>query len=82
MALATLVAGSRRVSVFGSKRVVTMQLNIANTNTYVDNAIKLIQGASIDSSTTTAVGATLSGATITFATGGAVNNALVTLIGY
>jgi hypothetical protein len=83
MAAATIVSGTRRVSVIGSKRMVTMLMNINNTNTYVDNAIKLIQGLSIDSSAqTTAIGATFSGGTITFTTGGNLTNCPIIIMGY
>jgi hypothetical protein len=83
MAAATVVAGSRRVSIVGSKRMVTLLLNVNNTNTYVDNAIKLVQGLSIDSSAqTTSIGATYSGGTITFTTGGNLTNCPVIIMGY
>jgi len=83
MAAATVVAGTRRVSTIGAKRLVTLKVNIANNgDTYTDNALKLLQGVSIDSSASgSAVGATTSGGTITFSSGGAINNLLLTLIG-
>lgn len=83
MAAATVVAGSRRVAIMGSKRAVFVKVNIANNgDTYADNAIKLLQGVSIDSSTTSAVGGTISGNTITFASAGAITNILLILFGY
>lgn len=62
------------MNVFGDRRFVTAQVDIAaNGDTYA-TGLSTIDSAIATSSTTGAVGLTTSGGTVTFVTGGAIVN--------
>lgn len=68
-------------SVFGDRRVITAQVDIASNGDTFATGLASIDVAVATSSTTGAVGLTYSGGTITFVTGGAINNVQVMAIG-
>lgn len=79
--MAAVTVNRVRYSVFGNKRIVLADVSIAANGDTFNTKLKLLDTASCDSSTTGAVGATKSGGTLTFATGGALANVLVVAIG-
>lgn len=70
MAAATIA--SRRDSVLGNKRVVTATATIANNGDTWATGLKVIDAISVDPTTAASSGATVSGGTVTFVTGGAL----------
>ena len=79
--MAAVTVNRRRSVVMGNKRVILADVSIAANGDTFDTKLKIIDSASVDSSTTTAVGATKSGGVLTFAAGGAIANALVVAFG-
>lgn len=72
----------RRSLVFGNRRVITAQVDIAaDADTWV-SGLKKIESLHALSDTANAIGATFSGGTVTFQTAGAEANVLVTAIGF
>jgi hypothetical protein len=79
MAAVTVVR--RRSVVIGNRRMIVATLNIANTNTWA-TGLKIIEAWDAPSVLgAVAIGGTVSGGTITFATTGAENGANVVVIG-
>lgn len=68
------IAGSLR-------QVIATFASISNNDTWA-TGLGLISGLSIDPGTASSIGATTSGGTVTFATGGAVINVQVLVFGY
>ena len=84
--MAEVAVDRRRTVVFGNRRVLLAQVDIAaDGDTFtLSNMFKRIEvaHASSQSAAVAAIGTTLSGGVITFQTGGAEPNALVTVIGF
>ena len=79
--MAAATVNRRRSVVFGNKRVVLADVSIAANGDTFATGLHIIDSFSVDSSTTGAIGATKSGGTITFASGGAISNIPVVAIG-
>lgn len=79
--MAAVTVDRRRSIVMGSKRVIVAQIDVAADADTWDTKLKLIESAHASSETNAAIGFTKSGGTLTFQTGGAENNVLVTVIG-
>jgi hypothetical protein len=79
--MAAVTINRRRSAVFGNKRVIMADISIAANGDTFDTKLKIIDSASVDSSTTGAIGATKAAGVLTFATGGAIANALVVAFG-
>lgn len=79
--MAAVTVNRQRMVVMGNKRVILADVSIAANGDTFATKLKIIDSASCDSSTTGAVGATKSGGTLTFATGGALANVLVAVWG-
>lgn len=78
--MAAVTVNSVAYNYIGNRRMICANLSVANTNTWVTGLVQ-IDAFSIDSSATTAMGGTISGGTITFATGGADAAANVMVVG-
>lgn len=79
--MAAVTVANRRGSVIGNKRMVTADITIAsNGDTWV-TGLKKIEGVSVDPTTSASAGATKSGGTITFVTGGALVTSVIA-VGY
>lgn len=75
-----------RRHVFGNRRVITAQVDIAADADFYDTQLRRIESFSACSETNNAIGATFSTVNnqqrVAFQTGGAENNVLVEVVGY
>ena len=79
--MAAVTVDRKRSLVFGNRRVITATVDItADADTWV-SGLRIIESLSALSETNAAIGATFSGGTVTFQTGGAENNVLVQVVG-
>lgn len=79
--MAAVTVDRRRDGVMGHMRFVVAQVDIAaDADTWVTK-LKRVETVHATSETNNAIGATHSGGTVTFQTGGAENNALVMAVG-
>ena len=79
--MAAVTVDRRRDSVIGNQRLVLAQVDVADDADTFDSKLKRIETVSLTPSSNSAIGATISGGTVTFQTGGAETNVLVTVIG-
>lgn len=68
--------------IMGSRRVITGTIDIAADEDTFDTGLKRIEHVSCTSPTNNGIGATISGGTITFQTGGAEANCALHVIGF
>jgi len=76
-----VTVANRRSSVIGSKRMVTADITIANNGDTWVSGLKKVEAVSVDPTTAASAGATKSGGTITFVTGGALITSVI-VVGY
>lgn len=76
-----VTVANRRASVIGSKRMITADITIANNGDTWVTGLRRIEGMSSDPTTAASSGATKSGGTITFVTGGALVTSVI-VVGY
>lgn len=79
--MAAVTVDSEKNAVFGNYRAIMAQVDIANDADTWDTNLSQIYFVGATSATNAAIGATLSGGTITFQTGGAESNVQVLVLG-
>jgi hypothetical protein len=79
--MAAVTINRRRSFVFGNKRAILADVSVAGNGDTLDTKLHIIDAASVDSSSTAAVGVTLSGGVMTFVTVGAVTHAQIMAYG-
>jgi hypothetical protein len=80
--MAAVTVDRSRTAVFGNRRVRLATVDIAaDADTWV-SGLRRIESLSAISETNAAIGATFSGGTVTFQTGGAESNVLVQAVGF
>jgi len=81
--MAAVTVDRRRGFISGNMREVVAQIDIATDGDTFDTRLKKIESVSAtpSQSSTSQVGCTISGGTITFKVGGAENNVLVRVVG-
>lgn len=78
--MAAVTVTSRRESVIGSQRMVVAKLTLANNQTWA-TGLKLIESILVTAPDANAIGATVSGGTVTFLAGGTETGAYAQVIG-
>lgn len=79
--MAAVTVNSRTDSVFGNKRSINANVSIAADADTWATGLAIIESVHASSPTNNAIGATISGGTVTFQTGGAEALAYVQVIG-
>lgn len=79
--MAAVTVDTRSDAVIGNKRLITATVDIAADADTWDTQLAIIESVTAISETNAAIGATISGGTVTFQTAGAENNVRVSVIG-
>lgn len=79
--MAAITVTRYRRNVIGNRVQLLVTGSIANTNDTYASPLKIIESVQATSVTNNAIGATSSGGTVTFKTGGAESGALIEIIG-
>lgn len=79
--MADVTVNSRDDAVFGNRRHISADLDIADTNTWVTGLSKIFSFQATAPDAADGVGGTVSGGTITFQTSGALSGVQVDVVG-
>ena len=77
--MAAATVNRRRNEVDGNKRIHLANLTAGNNDTYIIPGIKIVDAYSLDPTTNATLGATISGSTLTFASGGSLTFSLIAI---
>ena len=79
--MAAVTVDRERRNVVGDLRLISATVDVASDTDTYDTKLAIIESVSAISETNNAIGCTISGGVITFQTGGAENNVLVSVVG-